>query len=79
MLAIKLAQDTDIYKYDLLSGPTKRERQNTQLLERKARWCWIHKCFNNIYFRNYNISKNEKQLADKMFSLIKKNYINEHA
>ena len=76
---MKLAQDTDTYKYDLLTGPTKRDIQDTQLLEWKARWYWIHKCFNNIYFRKYNTSKNEKEIANKIFGLIKKNWVDEHA
>ena len=78
LLFLKLAQDTLSYKYDLLAGPTRRKRKLTHVLEKKAKWCWQNRCFNNIYHRKVNMSEDDSNLAKVVSDLIKDAWVNEH-
>ena len=49
MLLHKAVQNTEIYQADVLSGPTDRDLALASVLERKAAWCYLNTCRNNIY------------------------------
>lgn len=42
-------QSPDIYCPDYLAGPMDRDKSLSLALARRARWCYKHHCYNNIY------------------------------
>ena len=58
LLLYKSIQNPDDYINDYLCGPMNRDADLNMALHRRARWCYIHKCNNNIYnertFKTFN-------------------------
>ena len=53
LLLHKAVQNPETYNPDLLSGPTDRDLPMAVALERKAAWCYLNRCNNNIYNQDY--------------------------
>ena len=49
LLLYKSVQNPDIYHEDFVSGPMNREHDLSLALHRKATWCYLNKCYNNVY------------------------------
>ena len=78
LMFLKSAQNPMVYNLDHLAGPTKREFERAKLLENKARWCWLNKCYNNIYFRGKNVPEPEIKIAKLISNLKPNKWVNEH-
>ena len=68
LLLYKSIQNPDIYQEDFVSGPMDRDAGLSLALHRRATWCYVNQCYNNIYHQHkpHRISK----LAN--FNIIKK-------
>ena len=40
-----------MYQPDLLSGPTDRDPSLASAVDRKAAWCYVERCNNNLYYQ----------------------------
>ena len=49
LLLYKSIQNPDIYHEDFVSGPMDRDAGLSLALHRRARWCHLNRCYNNIY------------------------------
>ena len=49
LLLHKSIQNPIDYVPDFLSGPMNRDKGLNMALQRRARWCYLNKCNNNIY------------------------------
>ena len=49
LLLYKSIQNPDIYQEDFVSGPMDRDAGLSLALHRRATWCYVNKCYNNIY------------------------------
>jgi hypothetical protein len=70
LLLSKSVQNPAIYQKDFLSGPMERDLALSQALHRRATWCHVNSCFNNIYQENspVNISQEVNfNLINKLF------------
>ena len=52
ILLYKSIQNPVIYHRDFISGPMDRDKSLSMALHRRARWCYLNKCFNNIYYQH---------------------------
>lgn len=52
LLLYKSIQNPMIYHNDFISGPMDRDHGLSMALHRRARWCYLNKCFNNIYYQH---------------------------
>ena len=49
LLLYKSIQNPDIYNEDFVSGPMDRDLGLSMAIHRRARWCYVNKCYNNVY------------------------------
>ena len=49
LLLYKSIQNPEIYHQDFVSGPMDRDNALSLALHRRASWCFLHTCHNNIY------------------------------
>ena len=49
LLLYKSIQNPSIYHPDYLSGPMDRDAALSLALHRRAAWCFVNKCYNNVY------------------------------
>ena len=49
LLLYKSIQNPSIYHQDFLSGPMDGDFELSQALHRRATWCYVNTCYNNIY------------------------------
>ena len=49
LLLYKSIQNPTIYHEDFLSGPMDRDEEVSLGLHRRATWCYLYNCYNNIY------------------------------
>ena len=75
---LKAAQNTAVYNLDLLAGPTKREMERAMELEEKAKWCYVHRCYNNIYYREEKKTEAMLNIANLVSKIVPNKYVNEH-
>ena len=70
LLLYKSIQNPDIYHEDFVSGPMERDSGLSLALHRRSRWCYLNKCYNNVYqlHKPHRIS----ELAN--FNMIKKHF-----
>ena len=61
LLLYKSIQNPADYVPDYLSGPMNRDKALNMALHRRARWCYLNKCNNDIY--NEHIPKKITELA----------------
>ena len=59
LLLHKAVQNPEVYNPDLLTGPTDRDLSLALALERKAAWCYLNRCNNNIYNRDGQVAGEE--------------------
>ena len=78
LMFLKSAQTPVVYNLDLLAGPTRRELEMAQKLERKSRWCFTNNCYNNIYYRSANVTEKEQNIANLISRQVPNAWINEH-
>ena len=52
LLLYKSIQNPDIYHEDFVAGPMDRDPGLSQALHRRARWCHLHQCYNNVYHQH---------------------------
>ena len=59
LLLYKSLQNPDIYHEDFVSGPMDKDLDLSMAIHRRARWCHVYKCYNNIYQEHppHNISE----------------------
>ena len=67
LLLHKSIQSPAIYHQDYISGPMDRDADLSLALHRRAAWCYVNKCYNNVYREqsqvqisqlvNYNVIK----------------------
>ncbi|XP_023330623.1 beta-1,3-galactosyltransferase 1 isoform X2 [Eurytemora carolleeae] len=55
-LLFKSIQNPEIYHKDFLAVPSSRNFEIAYTLNAHARWCYVNKCFNNIYSPQANLS-----------------------
>ena len=48
-LLYKSIQNPTIYHEDFLSGPMDRDEELSLAMHRRATWCYLYNCYNNIY------------------------------
>ena len=75
---LKSAQNPVVYSLDLLAGPTMRELARALVLEERARWCWLNKCYNNIYYRGDTIPQDHLNIANLISKSVPDKWVNEH-
>ena len=51
LLLHKAVQNVEMYQPDLLSGPTDRDLSLASAVDRKAAWCYVERCNNNLYYQ----------------------------
>ena len=49
LLLYKSIQNPDIYNEDFVSGPMDRDLGLSMAIHRRAKWCYVNKCYNNVY------------------------------
>ena len=70
LLLYKSIQNPSIYHRDFISGPMDRDKSLSMALHRRARWCYLNKCFNNIYYPHPPVKIGEmvnSQMINKFF------------
>ena len=67
-LLYKSIQNPTIYHEDFLSGPMDRDEEVSLALHRRATWCYLYNCYNNIY--REELTDQSSQLLN--FNVIKK-------
>ena len=70
ILLYKSIQNPIIYHRDFISGPMDRDKSLSMALHRRARWCYLNKCFNNIYYQHPPVKIGEmvnSQMITKFF------------
>ena len=77
MMFLKSAQNTAVYTLDNIAGPTKREFARAQILEERSRWCFINKCFNNIYFNSANTTEDQVNIANIISNIVPNRWVAE--
>ena len=75
---VKNIQSPVVYNKDLLAGPTRRDFERGSLLERRARWCWINKCYNNVYFESATLSDSDQLISNMLSNAVPESFVMEH-
>jgi len=77
LLLLKAIQHPELFHKDVVTGPTERNPLVGILLERQARWCYQHRCKNQVYFPEKNFDQSEVEGGQLVEALAREEFVHE--